>query len=285
MRVMGLMTTAMILGCCLLFLGTWLMRSQAPMRWAVYYGDSLPYSAFNAYDLVVFDGDNHPPFAGQRRKGQILLGYVSTAESEDYRDYYPQVQQMGVLKEVSSRWPDHRLIDIREPQWQKFVVEELVPRVLKEGFDGVMLDTIDSALHLEATYPVEYAGMQDAAVELVRAIRKAHPNCLIMLNRGFEILPQVADVLDYELAESVRVRYDIAGNHAELFSDAIYDEMVAKLKAARKQNPRLKVMTLDYWKMSPQENGVIRDIYAQQRAHGFIPYVTTVDLLNLHEEP
>jgi polysaccharide biosynthesis protein PelA len=285
MRVLTTMTIIIVLGLAVLFIGTWLMRSQTPLRWAVYYGEALPYSAFNAYDLVVFDADKHPSFAGQRRRGQVLLGYLSLAEVEKTRTYYDRVQELGVLRKASATWPNARLIDIREPVWRDFVVQVLVPHVLEQGFDGVMIDTVDSALHLEEENPVAYAGMQDAAVQLVQDIRAAYPDMRIMLNRGFAILPQVAGSLDYVLAESIRVRYDMAGNHAELFPDAVYNALVQQLKQAQDVNPRLKVMTLDYWKISPQENDVIRDIYAQQRSHGFAPYVTTIDLLDLHGEP
>lgn len=50
--------------------GRWLLLASlllspaahaAPERWAVYYTDALPAEAFAAYDLLVFDSDNHPP--------------------------------------------------------------------------------------------------------------------------------------------------------------------------------------------------------------------------------
>lgn len=265
----------------------WLYVSQHPKhkRWVVYYAAELPYSAFYDYDLVVFDSDQYPKFQGNRKHGQVILGYLSTSEAEEYRSYYTDIQQMGLLMEASDTWPDHKFIDIRNEQWRDYIVNTLVPHVLEQGFDGVMLDTIDTAIYLEEREPKRFAGMKDAAIALIRAIHKRYPDCLIMLNRGFPILEDVAPYLDYTLAESIRVKYDFTTKQSERFPDSVYAEMVGIVRVAQKVNPDLQAMSLDYWPMHMEENKNIRSIYAEQRAHGFMPYVTTADLSQLHQEP
>ncbi|MGB1539402.1 MAG: hypothetical protein ACPG80_00430, partial [Rickettsiales bacterium] len=122
-----------------------------------------------------------------------------------------------------------------------------------------------------------------AAVQLIKELREHHPNAKLMLNRGLPVLDRVAPYLDYALAESIRVEYNFDTGKARYFSDAIYAEETARLKQAQAINPALKVVTLDYWNMADAKG--VRNIYAEQRSHGFIPYVTTVKLDTLHEEP
>ena len=252
-------------------------------RWAVYYGAALPYDTFAAYDTLAFDSDAYPDFSDRKREGQIILGYLSTSEAEEYRTYYGDIAAMDVFLQPSEAWDAHTVIDIRKQEWQDYFVNTLVPRVLAKGFDGIMLDTIDTPLYLEAEHPEAFAGMREAAIRLIKAVRAAHPEAKLMLNRGFPILSDIAEDVDYVLAESILVNYN--SGDPRYFPQEIYDEYTAALTNAKKENPDLKVMTLDYWDMAPTGRQEIRRIYARQRSHGFIPYVTTIDLSHHHEEP
>ena len=262
---------------------TWLMRE--PMRWAVYYADELPYADFAEYDIVVFDSDGYPAFAAEKHEGQVVLGYLSTAEAEEYRPYYNDIAALDVFVGPSDLWDGHHFIDIRDVRWREYFVNTLVPQVLAKGFDGIMLDTIDSALALEENDPETFAGMHDAAAALLRALREAHPDALLMLNRGFSLPQETFADVDYVLAESIRVEYDFDAHTSALFADEIYNAYVALLTAAQKAHPHLTVVTLDYWDMGPEGADGVRRLYAEQRSHGFVPYVSTVGLDHLYGEP
>lgn len=260
-------------------------RPRIQPRWAVYYHGTIPYSEFAPYDLVVFDSDIYPAFAGQRPPKQVVLGYLSTSEAETYRDYHADILAMDVLLPPEMHRLDKQVIDIRKSEWREYFVNTLVPRVLEKGFDGLILDTIDTPLYLEELDPHRFAGMKAAATELVKAVRTAHPQAKLMLNRGFVILPQVATDIDYALAESIRLDYKPQTDTSQFFSDVIYSELVVALKSAQHLNPRLKVVTLDYAPIGKASIPMVRKVYSDQRRHGFIPYVTTYDLGNHHEEP
>lgn len=283
MEIRSLLTAVFLLGFCVAAgLAAYRMVPQH-MRWAVYYGSNLPYADFARYDVLAFDSDAYPDFAEHRREGQVILGYLSTSEAEEYRPYYKDIADMGVFIRPSDQWDAHMVIDIREQAWQDYFVHRLVPQVLAKGFDGIMLDTIDTPLYLEEAHPDALAGMHEAAVRLVKAIRTAHPDIRLMLNRGFPILDEVAGELDYILAESVRVDHRLDDGSSRYFPDEVYAEYVEKLREAQRINPGLQAMTLDYWDMSDKMQ--VRRIYAEQRAHGFVPYVTTADLARHHKEP
>jgi hypothetical protein len=157
--------------------------------------------------------------------------------------------------------------------------------VLAKGFDGIMLDTIDTALWLEEVDPQRFAGMKTAAVQLIKTIHAQHPAALLMLNRGFGVLPDVAQDINYALAESIFLRYMPHEDSSDYFPQTVYDELTSVLKNAQKKNPKLKVVTLDYVPTTNPSTAMVKQVYATQRRNGFVPYVTTYDLGNRHEEP
>ncbi|MBM3617753.1 MAG: endo alpha-1,4 polygalactosaminidase, partial [Alphaproteobacteria bacterium] len=207
--------------------------------WAVYYTDKLPYSRFVGYDIVAFDSDSYPAFKDQRRKDQIILGYLSTTEAETYRDYYDTIKGMNLFVGKSDLWDGHMILDIRKPEWRKYFINTLVPQVLNKGFDGIMLDTIDTVLYMEEEHPKEFKGMKEAAIQFIIELRQAYPNTKLMLNRGFPILQEVAPYVDYLLAESIRVEYNFDNNTAKYFPQDYYENVVAEIQAARAKNPKL----------------------------------------------
>jgi hypothetical protein len=51
----------------------------------------------------------------------------------------------------------------------------------------------------------------------------------------------------------------------------------------KKRFPKLQIMSLDYW--DPADTKGVATIYSTQRANGFIPYVSTIELNRVVEEP
>ena len=75
--------------------------------------------------------------------------------------------------------------------------------MLAQGFSGIFLDTLDDAAELERQNPNLYGGMRAAALELVKAIRGAWPKAVVMVNRAYDLLPDIAADINIELGESV----------------------------------------------------------------------------------
>jgi len=258
-------------------------RAEGEVRWTVYYADKEPPQAFEPYKLVVLDSDRHPPLRPLRDRGKTLLGYISLGEVENHRPWFEKVKSWGILSEENPNWPGSFYVDVRDKRWVKLVVEELVPTILHRGFDGVFLDTLDNPPHLERTDPQRWKGMTEAAARLVNAIRRNHPSARIMLNRAYDILPQTAGSLDYALGESVYTTWDFQAGKAKLQPEEDYRFQVEALHGAKRQNPKLALMSLDYW--DPADVEGVRRIYATQRANGFSPHVSVVELDRVVPEP
>ena len=71
------------------------------------------------------------------------------------------------LVEPNPDWPGVR-VDIRDQRWQEVLLREELPPLIQGGYDGVMLDTIDTVPYLEAKDPARFAGSRVPRVRIVR---------------------------------------------------------------------------------------------------------------------
>jgi uncharacterized protein (TIGR01370 family) len=251
--------------------------------WVVYYADRARVEDFTPYGLVVLDSESHPPLQPLSAQGKVLLGYISLGEVEQHRPWYGTVRQWGILKDENPDWKGSYFVDLRDPRWSALVIEELVPKILKRGFHGIFLDTLDNPIHLENIEPERNKGMAAAASRLVRDIRRRFPTMPIMMNRAYQLLPTVENDIDIELGESVYADYDFGRKAYRRVKRSDYELQVRWLKEAKKRQPALHIVTLDYW--DPGDSTGIRQIYAAERANGFAPYVATVELDRIVREP
>jgi uncharacterized protein (TIGR01370 family) len=252
-------------------------------KYAIYYSDKAPIEKFKPYKFIVLDSKHHPAIAPLKEDGKLVIGYVSLGEVDADSPYFAALKKNNLIFMENKNWKGSFYVDMREQMWPKIVIEELIPAVLKQGFDGIFLDTLDNPLELEEQAPAKYAGMTEAAAHLVEGIRTHYPNIKIMMNRGYGLLPKVANSLDMELGESVYSDYNFERKTYQKVEASAYQEQVQLLKEGQRVNPNLKVYTLDYTK--PSNTKAILDIYRTERANGFIPYVATVGLDELVEEP
>lgn len=262
-----------------------MVMGSGPVRrpWAIYYADQVKPERFRGYDLLVFEGDRHPALGPIRAGGATVLGYLSICELEQHRESFADAKQAGLLLGANPDWPASYFVDVRDPRWRAMVVRRLAPAIAAQGFQGFFLDTVDDAADLERRDPVRFHGMKEAAVMLVREIRQAYPEARLMVNRGYEILPQIAATVDIVLGESVYGTYDFAAKTYRRVPEAEYRGQTRLLGSLRAINPALRVCTLDYW--DPVDVEGIRKAYREERSHGFEPYVATISLDQLIPEP
>lgn len=253
-------------------------------KFGVYYGQRfLP--ELSSFDVLILDEFIHPDLPRIREGAsvrQTLFGYVSVCELGAGRSYNAAVREAKlVLPQLSER--GYEMIDIRRPEWQRMVVEEIVPRILEEGFDGIFLDTLDDAVWLEDLDKNAYAGTRDAAVALVHAIRARFPGHPIMMNCGFELLAAVGGDIDMFLAEDLLSAWEGPGFKPRLRGHVEANKELKMIAAARQQHEKLAIYSLDYW--DPKDQAGIAQLYGIERSNGFTPYVATPALTEIVGEP
>ena len=257
---------------------------SATSPFVVYYGlENAP--ALRAFRLAVLDAEAAESLLAHRGPRARLLGYASLGEVHRSRRHFAAAQADGLLLGPNPAWPEAEFVDLRSPRWTSLILDHVVPDILARGFDGLFLDTLDDAEHLEHQDPRRFSGMVAAAAALVRAMRRRVPGRPIMVNRAYAVLPRLVGAFDMLLGESVRARHvgESERDGYALTTEADYHWQRDRMWEARDRDPALRVFSLDYW--DPEDRAGIARLYAEQRQNGFVPYVATRDLTRIIPPP
>ena len=248
---------------------------EKPLRWIVYYGSHLSQTYLQHIDLAILDPDAIRP-KDLAPVPTRLVGYVSVGEAEESRAYWPQVVGKDFLVEQNPDWPGAHRVDVRSPAWQALLMQR-IQQLITAGYQGVFLDTIDTAAYLEEK-DSKYAGAKQAVVALVQAIHKKYPQFMIIPNNGLEFLMDYGAAIDGVVVEDLYTRYDFKRKRT---IPTPPEETLAKEKLLDpfRQKYHKPVWTILYEKN--RQAPVIRQAMDRARFKGYQWYVTTVDLTHL----
>ncbi len=230
------------------------------------------------FDMAVLDADAHPSLEVLRKK-ILLIGYVSVGEAEAYRFYWEKIKNAPWLLAENPDWKEGFRVDVRDPAWQALILDEVIPRIIAQGFDGVMLDTLDTADYLEETSPEKFKGARGAVTDLVRQIRRKYPGLLLISNNGFSVLEEIAPFLNGMLAEDIYRMPDFEkGGYKEVpEEDRRYKvRILRRIQAERK----LPVFNIDYAAEGDRET--VRECIREARTLGFKPYIAEKNLSKIY---
>ena len=181
------------------------------------------------------------------------------------------------LVEPNPDWPDNVRVDIRDQRWQEMLLrEEVAAPDRSAGFDGLMLDTIDTAPYLETKDPARFAGSRQALRDWLRRLREAFPRAVVVAN-GSDALVDVAPFVD-ALRGRGRVR-DLrrpAGEPTAQTTDAERDWKLARDRA--RAGGRAAAGVHDRIRRRRRRRAVAAGRTSESVRHGFRPYVGVRDL-------
>ena len=256
--------------------------AERRIKWLAFYGQTADENVLASYDVVVLD----PAFGGSvatvAKAGARVCAYLSLGEIRSTDPIYAFVDRAALVGE-NPAWPGTFRVDVRHRSWQTLILDHAISEIHhSKHFAGLLLDTLDTPPYLEQRDPLTYRGMGQAAADLVWSIRKRYPNLLILVNRGYALLPGLAEIIDGVVAESMLTVYAADGNNAYKWNEASDVSLQISLLAPTRDR-RVPVLSLDYW--DPQDAETIKRIYARQRRMGFHPYVATQMLDQVVPEP
>ncbi|MGC8904590.1 endo alpha-1,4 polygalactosaminidase [Thermus sp.] len=232
-------------------------RLEGIATYAVYYGtDPAEAAKLVNFDLAIVQ-PNLPKAAllELKRAGVKVVAYLSVGEAEPGRVSVPKDWILG----QNPNWGSY-YVDARKPGWQDLVLSQ-AKDYLAQGFDGLFLDTLDTADLFPETAP--------GLVALVKRLREAFPQAILVQNRGFRVLPETARYVDAVMYENLSSMYDFkAGRYVPVDNDPSPVLPFAKRG--------LVVLALDY--ALPEDQGLIERAYVRARELGFIPYVSVIRL-------
>ncbi len=77
-----------------------------------------------------------------KKKGGIVLSYLSIGEAEEVRFYYKSLDKKLIHAE-NQDWQGNFKVYFWEKEWQE-IIFQYVDRIINQGFDGIYLDIVDA---------------------------------------------------------------------------------------------------------------------------------------------
>jgi uncharacterized protein (TIGR01370 family) len=247
-------------------------------RWWIIIGASPMLESFDwrhyARDaqMVVLSGDPSIPIQ-DFPPSTIRLAYLSVGEADTRRPYWPAIRDQGFLVEPNPNWPGVR-VDIRDPHWQEVLLRDELPPLLARGYDGVMLDTLDTVPYLENKDPARFAGSRQALRDWLRRLRETFPRAVFIANGG-DALVDAAPFVDGFVVEGLFATYDQGRREYRATTDAERTWKLGAIARAQAVAPR-PVFTIEYADVGDVD--LARSAAAESARHGFRPYVGVRDL-------
>ncbi len=238
---------------------------------AFYYGHNAPVDELHAFDVVVVDPDSGVVPIKFNDSHSKAYAYVSIGEWHGNK----KIPNKKWIKAKNHTWNSYAL-DQSNVEWRKYVVEQLIAPLIKQGYQGVFFDTVDS-YHLFAKSPEARAKQEAGLVELIKAVKKRFPKTHIILNRGFEIVPKVKTDIDGVAAESLYRRWDHAKKQYVAVPEKDSQWLKGQMQTVKKEG--LWPIVIDY--VNPVDTKKAQQVADKIKADGFIPWVANGELNTL----
>jgi polysaccharide biosynthesis protein PelA len=223
-----------------------------------------------AYDTCILDLHAEVDLKPGKALGHKFYAYLSLVElaAGSPADDLAKKRSVPVIG-ANENWGSH-VLDISSPAWWEHLLEDGAAVAVERGFDGIFLDTADSAARL----PGGAVAHEGRLLDLIHAIHRRWPQQRILINRGFDLLPKLQGVLSGVMVESVFQGFDVATKLYRPNSEADVKWLAAHIKKA--QALGLRVYAVDY---TPVESlALARETATALRELGCVPLVTTHDL-------
>lgn len=227
-----------------------------------YYGNRLPEEMLAYCKYIVVDDKNleEKPVVTYDLDTKYIA-YLSVGESLD-----KAIAKDWVLG-VNKRW-DSKVMDLTNRKYFDYLLAR-AKRLLTKDYGGIFLDTLDSATLFLKGEKLEAYFEQE--VKLINTLRKLFPQKLIILNRGFEIIPKVFQDIDALAVESLFWGYDAVNQSYVPVKSEEREKLLVLLKGI-KSKYKLPIIVIDYLKPGEMEKGLELSQKIQQL--GFIPYIS-----------
>lgn len=256
----------------ILWLPIFVYAAQTPSI-AFYYAEQPPIVELAQFDRVVVQ-----PHHTQAKEieqfhqlGVELYAYISIGEMSRAHYLAEQLRPEWIVG-ANPDWDSH-ILDLTHSGWQQMLGER-IQTLLKRGFDGVFLDTLDSYMRVFEGAAAQ--SQQQALASLIARFANEKPGPKILLNRGFEILPQVHQFIDGVVAESLVGTWE-SGGYGMVAADTT--EALTPILREVANRYRLPVYVIDY--ADPADTEKTAKIATRIKALGFVPWVASRHLDSL----
>lgn len=233
---------------------------------ALFYGPSAPLDELKAYDVVVVDpGHGYDPVS-YRRPYSELYAYVSVGEVHPTRPYFDQVPAAAKLA-VNGDWGSV-VVDLSQPPWPEFLADKVVSPLWDKGYRGFFLDTLD-AYRLAPKF--DEAAQQQGLIRVITTLHRRFPGIRLIMNRGFDVVPAVKDMVQMVAAESLFRGWNAGTRRYVEVPPQDREWLLAQLLRVR-DGYGLPVLSIDY--VPPEDRELARATAERIKALGIVPWVS-----------
>lgn len=242
---------------------------------AFYYTGELPADSLAQFERVVVQADQADAagLSTLRRRGTTVFAYVSLSEVSGH--------QAGA---IDDRWrlgqnPDWQtvIMDATHPGWRKHLLEQIIKPLWDRGYRAFFLDNLDSYQRAVKSKDALAAQVHGLA-QIIREMHARFPGVKLLMNRGFELLPEIAPLAAGLAAESLFRGWDTTKKVYNEVGEAERTWLLSELRTARDKY-HLPVTAIDY--VDPKARELARTTAQRIAALGFTPWVTDHDLTGL----
>ncbi len=238
---------------------------------------------FLKFDLIIIEPYNVPDIdflKKLKKKGIKIIAYISVGEADynrrylkNWRSYHntpdnPNIPRSkispgnAVFLGENPGWPGSYYADTSNEKWHNIILREELPYILWLGggiYDGFFLDVLDAA----EVYKTKNNGheMTNGLIKLIKKIKETYPDKILIANRGFSILKEIAPYIDALKYEEFTSAYGNIKNEAhykkyylkiDKKGRRINSDEIEIIKEALKINPRILILVLDHIKTKPR---------------------------------
>jgi hypothetical protein len=249
--------------------------------YACYYGKGQV-EALAQRDAAIIETKSHTPesVAAIRRDGTLAIGYISAGEDDKLRKgdgRGPGGFDSAYYDRNGDNKPDRNEIwssyftNAASEAWISHFLGQAKRMREEYGVDGFFLDTVETfTLYTENRKPM---------VDLIKRLRAEHPDAVIVLNRGWDLLADLGGTVDGLMYESFTLSYDFGSKSYVRMRPSALDEgreiHERFLKPAQEAHG-LVVLALDY-AAGPDEPG-IQDSVDRAVSFNMIPEISNIYL-------
>jgi uncharacterized protein (TIGR01370 family) len=264
------------------------------------------------FDIVAIEPYYVPSrqfLAELKSAGTIVLAYVSIGEADNERRYWadwkpakntpdnPDIPRTTVNEKdpmfigEDPGWEGSYFVDASNPKWHDILLNEEIPYILWLGdgkYDGLMMDLVDVV--------DEYKGysnqneMRQGMIDLIKEIREKYKNLLLVPNRGFGILREMAPYIDAFKFE------EMTGAYGNIPGEPNYGKYYLKIEDGERSNQEeidllisvlkdysMPVLVLDHVQTEPPDEEMAKRCFdeaqrlSNETGYKFVWYGNSVD--------
>lgn len=242
---------------------------------AFYYGPHPPLAKLRLFKNVVIEPssglDPHVLATADRK----VYAYASLGEAINLNQYGKPIEKNWVIAN-NKNWQS-LVLDQSNPAWQAFFINQIITPLWEKGYRGFFLDTLDS-YRIASEDPQKMKKQQEGIIAIIRAIKAKYPEARLILNRGFEVLPEIKPLVDGVVAESLFNGWNNLKKEYFKVPEKDRENLLKALYAVK--NMGIPVTVVDY--LPPKEANEAKAAAKKIADLGFNPWITDGSLNQIY---